>query len=126
MVCILVSGNELSAVVQFPFNYSVPGRWSYFGVLNNKLMQQRIAVQWLQEPNVECKVETHPSSLFFFFFPLWNSNFVLWHMVFHLFIDQASLKMGVLKTESNLFLKQEIVLLLRNHTGFGEMKGKSL
>lgn len=46
-------------------------------------------------------------------------------MVFHLFIDQASLKMGVLKTESNLFLKQEIVLL-RNHTGFGEMKGKSL
>lgn len=47
-------------------------------------------------------------------------------MVFHLFIDQASLKMGVLKTESNLFLKQEIVLLLRNHTGFGEMKGKSL
>lgn len=68
-VCILVSGNELSAVVQFPFNYSVPGRWSYFGVLNNKLMQQRIAVQWLQEPNVECKVETHPSSLFFFFSP---------------------------------------------------------
>lgn len=47
-------------------------------------------------------------------------------MVFHLFIDQTSLKMGALKKESNLFLKQEIVLLLRNHTGIGEMKGKRL